>query len=72
LVFLGVTNTNMQQNQRRRRSFQFRPSIEAYWTPMKEIFARGALSDETRARVATDRTERIAKGRFRRKLSTAP
>jgi activator of HSP90 ATPase len=55
-----------------RYSGHYRGWIEAYWTPMKEIFARGALSGETRARVATDRTERIAKGRFRRKLSTAP
>jgi activator of HSP90 ATPase len=54
-----------------RYSGHYRGWIEAYWTPMKEIFQDGAVSDATRARLAVDRTERIAKGRFRRKLSKA-
>jgi activator of HSP90 ATPase len=52
-----------------RYSGHYRGWIETYWTPMKEIFERGTISEATRARVAIDRTERIAKGRFRRKLS---
>ena len=54
-----------------RYSGHYRGWIEAYWTPMKEIFEHGAVSDATRARLAVDRAERIAKGRFRRRLSKA-
>jgi activator of HSP90 ATPase len=54
-----------------RYSGHYRGWIETYWTPMKEIFAHGVISDTTRARVAADRTERIASGRFRRKISKA-
>lgn len=54
-----------------RYSGHYRGWIETYWTPMKEIFERGGLSDSTRAKIAADRTERIAKGRFRRKLAKA-
>jgi len=53
-----------------RYSGHYRGWIEAYWTPMKEMFEQGAVSDNTRAHVAA-RKERIAKGRFRRKLSKA-
>jgi activator of HSP90 ATPase len=52
-----------------RYSGHYRGWIETYWTPMKEIFANGAISDETRARVKTDKTQRIKRGQFRRKLS---
>jgi uncharacterized protein YndB with AHSA1/START domain len=52
-----------------RYSGHYRGWIETYWTPMKEIFATGAISDRTRARVRIDRTERIGRGQFRRKLS---
>jgi activator of HSP90 ATPase len=54
-----------------RYSGHFRGWIETYWTPMKEIFAQGGISEATRARVAINRRERIAKGQFRRKLSKA-
>ena len=54
-----------------RYSGHYRGWIETYWTPMKEIFEHGVVSERTRSRVVADRTERIAKGRFRRKLSTA-
>jgi hypothetical protein len=37
---------------------------------MKEIFASGAISEETKKRVKADKTQRIERGRFRRKLST--
>jgi activator of HSP90 ATPase len=43
--------------------------IEAYWTPMKEMFAQGTISEKTRSRVQADKTKRIASGRFRRRLS---
>jgi hypothetical protein len=36
---------------------------------MKEIFATGAISDKTRARVKIDRERRINTGKFRRKIS---
>jgi activator of HSP90 ATPase len=52
-----------------RYSGHYRGWIEAYWTPMKEIFATGAISDKTRARVQASREQRIRTGRFRRKLS---
>ena len=53
----------------RRYSGHYRGWIEAYWTPMKEVFAKGAVSSATRAKHVVDRKERIAKGRFRRKLA---
>ena len=43
--------------------------IETYWTPMQEIFAHSAISEKTRARVEIDKKERIAKGKFRRRVS---
>ena len=52
-----------------RYSGHYRGWIETYWTPMKEIFIKGAISDQTRARVQTDKTQRIQRGQFRRKLS---
>jgi activator of HSP90 ATPase len=52
-----------------RYSGHYRGWIEAYWTPMKEIFANGVISATTRARVAVDTTQRIPTQRFRRKLS---
>jgi activator of HSP90 ATPase len=52
-----------------RYSGHYRGWIEAYWTPMEEVFANGDISDRTRARVSASRTRRIAKGRFRRKIS---
>jgi activator of HSP90 ATPase len=54
-----------------RYSGHYRGWIEAYWTPMKEIFAAGEVSKGTRAKHVISRKERIAKGRFRRKLSAA-
>lgn len=52
-----------------RYSGHYRGWIEAYWTPMKEIFATGATSEKTRARVKVDRERRIKRGKFRRRLS---
>jgi len=52
-----------------RYSGHYRGWIETYWTPMKEIFATGATSKETRARVKIDREQRIRTGKFRRKIS---
>lgn len=52
-----------------RYSGHYRGWIETYWTPMKEIFATGAISRETRAKVKIDREQRIKTGRFRRTLS---
>jgi activator of HSP90 ATPase len=52
-----------------RYSGHYRGWIETYWTPLKEIFANGAVSEETRARVKVDKTQRIQRGQFRRKLS---
>ena len=43
--------------------------IETYWMPMKEIFATGRISQKTRRRVLTNKSQRIEPGRFRRKLS---
>jgi activator of HSP90 ATPase len=51
-----------------RYSGHHRGWIETYWTPMKEIFANGAISEKTKARVQSDKTKRIARGQFRRKL----
>jgi activator of HSP90 ATPase len=52
-----------------RYSGHYRGWIEAYWTPMKEIFGRGAISDRTRGRVKINREKRIRAGKFRRKIS---
>jgi uncharacterized protein YndB with AHSA1/START domain len=52
-----------------RYSGHYRGWIETYWTPMKEIFASGAISAKTRARVQVDKTQRIERRQFRRKLS---
>jgi activator of HSP90 ATPase len=52
-----------------RYSGHYRGWIETYWTPMKEIFANGEISDKTRARVKANREHRIDAQRFRRKLS---
>jgi activator of HSP90 ATPase len=51
-----------------RYSGHYRGWIETYWTPMKEIFADGVISRETRARVNVNRTLRIQAQRFRGKL----
>jgi activator of HSP90 ATPase len=52
-----------------RYSGHYRGWIEAYWTPMKEIFGRGGISDRTRGRVKINREKRIRAGKFRRKIS---
>jgi activator of HSP90 ATPase len=52
-----------------RYSGHYRGWIETYWTPMKEIFATGAISEKTRARVRVDREQRIERKSFRRKIS---
>jgi len=52
-----------------RYSGHYRGWIETYWTPMQELFVNGAISDKTRARVKIDKTQRIQRGQFRRKLS---
>jgi activator of HSP90 ATPase len=52
-----------------RYSGHYRGWIETYWTPMKEIFATGSISEKTRARVRIDRERRIATGSFRRRMS---
>jgi len=52
-----------------RYSGHYRGWIETYWTPMKEIFATGAVSNKTRARVKIDLEQRIRTGKFRRKIS---
>jgi activator of HSP90 ATPase len=52
-----------------RYSGHYRGWIETYWTPMKEIFADGVISSETRARVKVNKTQRIQPQQFRRKLS---
>jgi len=52
-----------------RYSGHYRGWIETYWTPMKEILASGAISEETKKRVKADQTQRIERGQFRRKLS---
>ena len=52
-----------------RYSGHYRGWIETYWTPMQEIIADGTISEKTRARVEIDKSERIAKGKFRRRVS---
>jgi activator of HSP90 ATPase len=51
-----------------RYSGHYRGWIETYWTPMKEIFEDGKLSEKTRTRVSADK-KRIRSGRLKRKLS---
>ena len=52
-----------------RYSGHYRGWIETYWTPMKEVFASGIISDKTRARVKFNKSQRIETQRFRRRLS---
>jgi activator of HSP90 ATPase len=52
-----------------RYSGHYRGWIEAYWTPMKEIFAAGTTSEKTAKRVKIDREQRIKTGKFRRTIS---
>ena len=52
-----------------RYSGHYRGWIEAYWTPMKEMFATGRTSERTKRRVKIDREERIKGGKFRRSIS---
>jgi hypothetical protein len=54
----------------RRYSGHYRGWIEAYWTPMKEVLATGKISEKTRARVKTDRENRICTQHFRRRISS--
>jgi activator of HSP90 ATPase len=53
----------------RRYSGHYRSWIETYRTPMKEVFASGRISEKTRARVKTNREQRIESQHFRRKIS---
>jgi activator of HSP90 ATPase len=53
-----------------RYSGHYRGWIEANWTPMKEVLARGKISEKTRARVKADRENRIRTQHFRRKISS--
>jgi hypothetical protein len=39
-----------------RYSGHYRGWIEAYWTPMKEVFANGTISAKTRSRVWAEPT----------------
>jgi activator of HSP90 ATPase len=52
-----------------RYSGHHRGWIETYWTPMQEIFANGAISERTRARVKANKTQRIQRRQFRRKIT---
>src|ERR1700756_4477567 len=52
-----------------RYSGHYRGWIETYWTPMKEIFATGAISQRSKDRVKINREQRIKTGRFRRSIS---
>jgi activator of HSP90 ATPase len=52
-----------------RYSGHYRGWIETYWTPMQEIFANGVISERTRSRVRVNKTNRIATGKFRRRVS---
>src|SRR5215467_926692 len=51
-----------------RYSGHYRGWIETYWTPMKELFANGEISERTRARVKINRTRRIETQHFRRRV----
>jgi activator of HSP90 ATPase len=52
-----------------RYSGHYRGWIETYWTPMKEVLAAGDVSEKTRERVDSNKTQRIRRGKFRRRLS---
>jgi activator of HSP90 ATPase len=52
-----------------RYSGHYRGWIEAYWTPMREIFSTGRTSKRTRDRVRIDREQRIKTGKFRRSIT---
>ena len=52
-----------------RYSGHYRGWIEAYWTPMKEIFETGEISERTKERVKINRQQRIRSGKFRRTLT---
>src|SRR6266702_2349337 len=52
-----------------RYSGHYRGWIEAYWTPMKEVFGAGVTSERTKQRVRLDREQRIKTGKFRRAIS---
>lgn len=52
-----------------RYSGHYRGWIETYWTPMREVFENGVISDKTRIRVKLNRTQRIDSKHFRRKVS---
>ena len=52
-----------------RYSGHYRGWIETYWTPMKEIFATGELSERTKRLVKVNREQRISRGSFRRRVS---
>ena len=52
-----------------RYSGHYRGWIEAYWTPLKEMFTTGRTSERTKRRVKIDREERIKGGKFRRSIS---
>jgi activator of HSP90 ATPase len=54
-----------------RYSGHYRGWIEAYWTPMKEIFATGSISERTKQRIKIDREQRIKTGKFKRAISKA-
>jgi desulfoferrodoxin (superoxide reductase-like protein) len=54
----------------RRYSGHYRGWIEAYWTPMKEVLATGKISEKTRARVKTDRENRISTQHLRKRISS--
>ena len=53
-----------------RYSGHYRGWIETYWTPMKEIFTTGEISEKTRRRVKMDKERRIKAGKFRRRMPT--
>jgi activator of HSP90 ATPase len=52
-----------------RYSGHYRGWIETYWTPMKEIFATGSISERTKRRIRIDREQRIKTGKFKRAIS---
>jgi hypothetical protein len=66
IVKLKFTQIGIPPN---RYSGHYRGWIETYWTPMKEIFAAGTISQRTKDRVKIDREQRIKPGRFRRSIS---
>ena len=51
-----------------RYSGHYRGWIETYWTPMKEIFATGMISQRTKQRVKIDRERRIGIANFIRAM----